>query len=242
MKKSTILIPIILIGLLSSCVYSLYPVVTADTAYYSADLEGTWQLSDDDATITFYGLRNPLWNSMEEIDSVTSVLSNGDTLHYPEDVVPMLASVYSDFGSDANTRQDSLENGYFSYLIEIEGDGKKFGYHGTIANINDSYYLDLTYVPLDVLDFEPGPYQVTMPVHSFVRIGFADNGDLELTDFDLTKLRSLFREGQIRMKHEDLNDEILITASTEDLQKFLATYGQDPSVFNSTDTYEKVNP
>ncbi|HAA20014.1 MAG TPA: hypothetical protein DCR93_36000 [Cytophagales bacterium] len=227
--------------------YSLHGIITPEAVVYLPALEGTWQHRDG-YTIAFFGTRDEGLKVIEEIDSVTFRTANGDILHYPEDYLPILAATFwheigepSEEQSPPLSRQDSLENGAFNYFIEINKESEQFHFLGQVAQIGGEYYLDLTHLNLE-FDEPDSPYKVQMPVHSFLKIAFKEDGQLQLIDFDLSKMRDLFRANQIRLKHEDMGDEILITAQPEEIQAFLKTYGESPDVFDGSKDFTKVTP
>jgi len=249
MKALTRLFILSLLVALSSCVYSLHGIITPEAVVYLPALEGTWQYKDE-YRITFYGAQDPNLALVEEIDSVTFKIADGTILHYPEDKFAMLAATLAEeFRAPNNgeeeerilTRQDSLDKGAFTYLVEMAKDGDSFYFQGHLVQIGEEYYLDLTDIEINFEETGP-PYKVLMPVHSFLKIGFSQTGQLQLTDFDLSKMRDLFREGNVRLKHEEVDSEILITAQPKEIQAFLKTYGQSPDVFDTTKDFRKVTP
>ena len=73
-----------------------------------------------------------------------------------------------------------------------------------------------------------------IPVHSFSKVEI-NRGKLVITEFDVDRLKSLFRQNRIRLGHEKLDEEdlIILTASTSDLRKFIGKYAGDPKAFTS---------
>jgi len=66
------------------------------------------------------------------------------------------------------------------------------------------------------------------------------DGKLNLTMFDLEKLNKLFDSNLIRLRHENVDGTVLITAQPKEIQKFLEKYADDESVFESIETYARV--
>lgn len=71
-----------------------------------------------------------------------------------------------------------------------------------------------------------------IPVHSFSKVEIGQE-KLVITEFDVDRLKSLFRQNRIRLRHEKLDEEdlIILTASTPDLRKFIGKYAGDPKAF-----------
>lgn len=73
-------------------------------------------------------------------------------------------------------------------------------------------------------------------VHSFARVTI-DKGEMNVALFDGERLNELIKQKKIRIKHEvnSLTDEILLTASSKELQKFIEKYSNDPEIFDLDD-------
>ncbi|MDZ7604571.1 MAG: hypothetical protein U5K79_03065 [Cyclobacteriaceae bacterium] len=84
-----------------------------------------------------------------------------------------------------------------------------------------------------------------IPAHTFMKFEMKD-GEIYLTEFDNERLIKLFQENRIRLAHEipgnkdDDDDYVVITASTDDLQKFITRYANDKEAFSETVKYTKV--
>ncbi len=82
-----------------------------------------------------------------------------------------------------------------------------------------------------------------IPVHTFMKIEIG-NGDFNLIGFDNERLIKLFHENRIRLAHEtdkeDKDAYVVITASTDDLQKFISRYATEKEAFSETMKYTKV--
>ncbi len=71
-----------------------------------------------------------------------------------------------------------------------------------------------------------------IPMNTFARVQLQENKMiLEYSDMD--ELEKMFQEGKVRLKHEvyGKNGEILITASTQQLQKFVKQHGGNDVFF-----------
>ena len=66
--------------------------------------------------------------------------------------------------------------------------------------------------------------------HTFAKIIFEDS-KMIIKPFDPTYFEKLIKEEKIRLKHEIVNDEIIITASTEELRNFVGKYGSRDELF-----------
>ncbi len=123
-----------------------------------------------------------------------------------------------------------------SYKMIVMDDGKRLVYIVHVVSIGKDYFLDL-YPMLDYSDAGFG--QNLFPVHTFMKMDITD-GKLNLTMFDLEKLNKLFESNLIRLRHENVDGTILITAQPREIQKFLKKYADDESVYESIEKYSRV--
>lgn len=183
------------------------------------------------------------------------IIVNGDTVRDPAVVKAYWESQLQQFGEDisegigefAKDLAGTLESmqkrtvkysqDSKSYTMKIYDDYElttSFLVH--IVDIDDELYLDLS--PNDDV-FELGVSYNLFPVHTFMKIEF-ENDELKTVQFDLEKLNKLFESNLIRMRHENVEGTVLITAQPEEIQKFLSKYADDESVFDETTSYNRA--
>lgn len=203
-KVKSILAFGLLVVLLNSCVYSLFPIYTDDTLVYFPELLGRWELEG-------------AFDEYIEFNKLTE------------------GKGFLDNSSEESSEEElSLEKSY--QIIIMEGDDKQV-FVGHIAEIGDDFFLDL--YP-DERDYDVSLYSNMMPVHTFIKLRYIDN-QLDLTAFDLEKLNKLFESNLIRLRHENVDGTILITAQPTEIQKFLDRYSDDESVFEDTEVYKRAS-
>lgn len=127
------------------------------------------------------------------------------------------------------------ENGYKMTVNDSDG---SIEYQVRIAQIGKNLFMDM-YPNPSGSKFEGRVIENFIPVHTFSKIEVLDQ-TLVITDFDLEKLRDLFKSNLIRLRHENVEGDIIITAQPEEIQKFLKIYAEDEGVFESPDEYRKV--
>lgn len=149
----------------------------------------------------------------------------------------------SEFGEKLNglgkpNKPKSFSINKKSYLMTVVDDGEPTKYELHLVKIGDEIYMDLAATENDYSDaaFES---QVWFPVHTFMKMDL-EVDELKLTQFDLDKLNKFFKSNLIRLKNENVDGTILITAQPKELQKFLEKYADDESVFNDTEVYTRV--
>lgn len=79
-----------------------------------------------------------------------------------------------------------------------------------------------------------------LPVHTFAKIELRGDS-LFLSHIDGSWVKDLVKNNQIRISHEKVDlyggEEIVLTASTEQLQKFILKYQDDPKAFVEPDVF-----
>lgn len=83
-----------------------------------------------------------------------------------------------------------------------------------------------------------------MPTHSIAKVEMLTTEEVGIQWFNEEWLGSLFDENRIKISHEIINEPVhgkqqdktyVLTASTEELQKFILKYGKDPRAFKDAD-------
>ena len=126
------------------------------------------------------------------------------------------------------------------YLVSrIDSMGQTIGqYFVFLAKIGKNNYLD--YYPAEM----PSQKNVNkiyrdhfIKVHSNYRCDFRGNDHFEMKLFDQGFLDKLISNNKINIRHEVIDGNNLITASTDDLQKFIIQYSDNPDAFGGDVSY-----
>ncbi len=105
-----------------------------------------------------------------------------------------------------------------------------------LVKIANNYFIDL-YPLIDTKGkLFTGNY---FPVHTFMKVSFNEN-QFELISFDLEKLNDLFVKNLVRLRHENVNGSVLITAQPQQIQKFLEVYSDNQEVYEEPISYSKI--
>lgn len=117
--------------------------------------------------------------------------------------------------TEGKMMSDDMVNGYFiSHLV-------KLGEH---------YFLDLYPDDNNQLEMPSLLINTLLPVHIFARVEFYDD-EVVVRFFNPDRLKELLEEGSIRIKHEETDELFVLTASTEELQRFVVKYANDEDAF-----------
>jgi hypothetical protein len=135
---------------------------------------------------------------------------------------------------------DIKEKGYLiSYQHEQGGNPER--YIAFLARIGKYLYLD--YYPAykkedQYIDEFFGAHLVKM--HTSYRVEILNDGRFELSQLDGSYVENLIDQKKIRINHEmGAYDNIVITASTSELQKYLIKYSDEPEAYESKKTIFK---
>jgi len=133
------------------------------------------------------------------------------------------------------------------YMVTVRSgiDNPESYYYAFIVKLGKNYYLD--YYPADKKETENADAFFKahyIPMHGITELISKQMKRLKLKQLDGGYLEKLIRNKQIRIQHEVMPDgDFMITASTEELQKYLIKYSDVPEAYdngNASD-YTKVN-
>lgn len=128
-----------------------------------------------------------------------------------------------------------------TYKLTDTEDEKKAEFAVHLLKLGKNYYLDFFPVKYNIenymLDMQ------LMPAHIFGKIEFVNN-NIVMHWFDGEFLTNLIDSNKIKIPHKMLENSILLTANTEELQKFVRKYGDNPGAFlnEDPDTMYRIPP
>lgn len=121
----------------------------------------------------------------------------------------------------------------YTYKLSVREDDKleEFALH--LLELGDDLYLDFFPVNYDIrhsfLDMH------LVPAHIFAKAELTDQS-LILHFFDIEWLEELIESNRIKISYVELKDRNLLTARTEELQKFITKFANDSTTFIEADT------
>lgn len=157
----------------------------------------------------------------------------------------------------AGTWQSKSDEG-FQIIIETQNNNKyefvmidkedTMGFEMGLIELGDQYFIDL--YPLEDGNIFSGEedellenlFKNYIPAHSFMKFDIAGD-EMYLTEFDEERLIELFQQDKIRLSHEmpgEDEDYVVITAKTDDIQKFISRYANEENAFNETENYYRL--
>lgn len=208
MKRITIL-ALVLFTLSGCFLKSVHPLITEEQSELIPGLEGRWESEDQRWTFINDG------NKFEGMDYMFRQSFENDSIQGTMEIT-----------SDNVVSEKS----YILIFENLQDPGNDTTYFfAKTGRINDDYYLDL--VPIDDLEENAFLDAHMLMVHSFSRISIDDNR-LKIEFFKDSWIKELIENNQVRIKHEKVDDDVLITASNEELRKFVEKYSSDEKAFD----------
>ena len=194
---------------------SVHPLVTSESAISVDGLEGVWESGDQ------------RWIFMKDPREIDPLYFNGTKFDGEISIEPDSSSTLFD---DPN-----------AYLIKVESlqdlvDSADL-FIGYVGEFNGDLFLDLSLFDVNLGD-ENFRDSHLFPVHTFSKIAVL-NDELSIEFFKDSWIRNLILDNRVRIAHEktggpldDPDENILITASTDELQEFVLKYGKDEKAFD----------
>ena len=162
-------------------------------------------------------------------------------LYTEEDVVfeeKLLGTWVDDPKSPKNTwefsRAGAKEKAY--KLVYSDNEGKKGSFDVHLVKLENRLFLDVfpNQFPSEQQDWEKMKWAYNffffVPAHTFIKIDSIEP-QLKMRRTVNDEMKELFKEEPNAVKHELVEDEIILTASTKELQAFVLKYAYDIRVF-----------
>jgi len=216
MKKIIFLISIVLLVTASSCVTTLQPLVTYNTAIADNRLEGAWEQEGEKYIVQ--KVFNSDFFKKNQKDLEKSRKENNGQL------------------SEKDKRDSVLFSK--SYLIKYSKAGIQYLLFGSLIKLNGRLFMNFKPVDMTELDTSKAEIEINLSnrldSYTIARVQFTNNNIMKLDFIDGGYLHEQIKAGHMKIKNEtdELYDTFLITASTKELQQFLEKYGNDSRFFN----------
>lgn len=208
MKSILIALSIIILAT-SSCVTSVQPLVSINKMITDPRINGVWMQGATEVTIEPF--------SSSELSTKWTEILNGKSL-------------------DGN--KASAEAAKKLYVVSYKKEKRVYQMLFSLTRINENYFGDL--YPAEMLDdVDPdaglGKDNDFLPGYTIARLDIKDRSNLSIGFLDGELIKKQVLAGNMRLKHEydPLFGTFVITASSEELQQFLAKYGNDARFFPS---------
>ena len=133
-------------------------------------------------------------------------------------------------------------------IVQTQENGGKAVFLAHLFKLNNQLYLD--FIPDDVPTENTLLSYHVVAMHTFAKVDLKD-GKISINWYNENWLTDLFNQNKIRIAHErqgyiggnttskDDKSQIILTASTADLQKFIIKYSNDPKAFTTDEKGKK---
>lgn len=217
MKKLFIVLIFSLV-VMQSCVTSLQPLATYNTAIVDDRLAGTWNSDGQDYEVQKFFDSDLYKYIKKEMDKYKGNADKKLSEKEMEDFAPML---------------------YFkSYVIKYTKDKLEYVMFGSMVKLNGQFFINFAPIDINTDKNKEQAFEITstdrLATHTIARVQFTNSNTIKLDFIDGGFLYDQVKAGRLKIKNErdDLYDTFLITASTSELQQFLQKYGNDDRLYN----------
>ena len=133
-------------------------------------------------------------------------------------------------------RASEIKSGYFDDMprektarLYFTEQGERQGFDVRMLDLGGNTYFDIS---PNVINSDNSMLVTHLfPVHTFSKVEITDD-QIKIRQFNEDWLAELIEQNKIRIKHEKTSDgDIILTASTRSLQKFIEKYGDDPEAY-----------
>ena len=131
---------------------------------------------------------------------------------------------------------------YILRYMENNEDPKEsdtISYEAGLLKLGDHYFIDLYPYYDEGFEEEDYLFRSFIPAHAVLKIEW-ENDKMQLYTLSYDRLNELFEQNRIRIRHQMFEEYIVITASTEELQKFIRKYADDELAFDDPDKLIKI--
>jgi hypothetical protein len=212
----------------AGCITSIYPIYTDKDLIFDASLMGTWVLIDPD---TGKKEKDMLWTFAKSEEKAY------DLTIIDKDYFDELGMIIDGMIS-AVTRQDMPDRSIHSDKErgKKKGSGEPVTFTAHLVKLGDDLFLDI--LPKEPKVRNTFYLMHMVPVHTFSKILI--KGDvLEIKMLDIKWFGKVIEKKQINISHVRTDDRIIITASTQELQRFALKYVKNSEAFSTSLTFHR---
>ncbi len=257
MKKFKIFVAASLFLIVYSCIPSLHPIYTDQNRITDDRLIGDWvssekndksisftfEVSSDDSLDQKEGIKlmEDFWGSEEEnnwkFERAGAVTASYDRGESNNASISMSLSAKSMIPKGFELDQfDPLPFYMLTHTSYEREDTIKDYMLVNLTYIGEDLYMD--FYPYSLKDKQMRTRFASNHIngHTFAKVMISDN-KVTLQSFNQEYISDLIKNKRVRIKHEILGeDQILLTASTNELRAFIEKYGNDPELYDTEET------
>ena len=174
---------------------------------------------------------------------VTGCIPSLHPLYTDQDLVfePRLVGTW--VGEDEDDTWVFEKSGEKQYELTFTEDGVPAKFEVHLVNLGGSLFMDFYPQELDIeADTDNEFYWLHwIPAHTFARVSIEEDV-LRMEMLDADWVDTSLAEGEVKIKHERVNDNIVLTASTKKLQPFMLECTEDEDAFADPTEMKRQKP
>ncbi len=211
MKPKIIILFFILLFFNSCIVKSLHPFYTQNNIYFEKRFLGVWEDEHHNKCEVISFEKAFFDDKMKEAKKLGSVFS------------------IVDIKNNMNKSDTDILNKYKdAYYVKMTDNNKEATFIAMPFRLNDQIFLDFSLLEVNMDPINSLANYHLIGTHSLIKLEFAkDYSMINLKFFDEEKLNELIDQHKIHIKYEKFGfdeSQYLLTASSEELQKFIKKY------------------
>ncbi|MCB0596409.1 MAG: hypothetical protein H6557_02070 [Lewinellaceae bacterium] len=157
---------------------------------------------------------------------------------YSEDKLVFRKEILGEWQNGKETWVFSQGDGKY-YELEFSDEDEQAEFKVHLVRLGDHYFFDFYNTKNRCSDDDGLAIAPLLATHSFAKVAFGQN-DMKLYFFDIEWLEKLFEQRKIRIKHEVMEEDIIVlTAPTAELQEFVRKYAEEEQAFLSPEHLTK---
>ncbi|MGO8732721.1 MAG: hypothetical protein ACLQVM_08000 [Terriglobia bacterium] len=224
MRGAKILIPLGLLAMMTAC----GPAEWLNPCYNDGDvtldpaLVGRWSDPDGDSILRFQKANDKAYQVV-----YTEVKSDGT--RQESEFEGHLVRLGEYLFLDLLPQPSSANPGTYAFSVSPSEDQNGFQLH--LAEVGEGLYVSFARVRQASTGNEGSSYELHLIQAHWVFRVWLDGDTLRIADLSEDWLRGAVNQGKVEIGHEEVNDTLVLTASTPDLRAFLLEYAGDQDAF-----------
>jgi len=233
MRNAKLLIPLLLVLLTTGCapVDWLNPCFNDENLVLDPALVGTWNGQDGNSVLRFRVAGDKAYELVDT--EIQADNTEPEQSKYEAHLVRLGPYLFLDLLPQA----PQIRPGAYTLPLASSADGTPSQPH--FVKVGDGLFANLVQGPeVSEAGQEPGSYEVRLSQAHWVFRVWVDGNKLRFTDLSEDWFKEAVDRGSVQIGFDRIDDTLVITASTEEIQAFLLEFGGDELAFPDKDETE----